>query len=164
MPEPKQPATPTLSTDDQDSPLSPEIELFGKLAESKQPKTLAELRAVLDQAEKEAANAQLDPTKNELVRIYNRATKIYSHGQYVAGAQSFCTVPRWLAEKWISMFKDDILPGTDALKAIDSSAAAVLEANAKRETAEKLLINAQSEIADLKAQLGLGPKKGPSGN
>lgn len=132
---------------------SPELKTFAALAEAKQPKNLAELRKVLEEAEAAAANPTFTGADLEEVRVYNRARKQFRHGDYLAAPSSFVTLPRWLAVKWMAMFQDDIISGDDALKTVDASAAEAAALKQKNDdlNAEKAAL--AKELAETKAAL-----------
>lgn len=111
------------------------------------------------------AAADQSQSPDDLVRIYNRAPKPYTHEvyendaakrpaiKYVAAPNAFVTVPRWLAEKWVGMFPEDLLPGDSALKAIDPSKAAFLAVTDKNKELEAAKAGLEAELADLRAQI-----------
>ena len=100
------------------------------------------------------------PVEHELVRIYNRSRKPYTHGQHVSAPNSFVTIPRWLADKWLAMFPDDFLPGDSALTAINPGQAEhikVIEKNKALENEKKVL---EEELARLRGQISGRPPLG----
>lgn len=147
---------------------SAEIEIFSKLADDRQPRNLTELRAVLDAAEAAAARARLDPASNDLVRVYNRSRKQYTHDKFVSAPQAFITLPRYVAEKWLSMFPEDFVAGDEALRSVDASAAEAAEQRKLNEELTKEKAALASDLEAARAQINLllqgKPKGGPSGD
>lgn len=109
------------------------------------------------------------PDDNEtLVRVYNQSAKQYTHevykddargfpaAKYISAPKAFITVPAWLAKKWCGWFPGDLLPGDDALRAIDSSAADLAESKEKVAALEEQRAALAVEVEKLKAQLASG--------
>lgn len=93
------------------------------------------------------------PREQELVRIYNRSRKPYTHGAHISGPNSFVTLPRWLGEKWLAMFPEDFVAGDAALASINPAQAeylGVLEKNKKLEAEKKAM---EDELAALRNQI-----------
>lgn len=132
---------------------SPDLALFSKLADDAQPRTLAELRAVLEKAEAAAANEARDPKDLEIVRVYNRARKQFRHDDYLAQPSSFVEIPRWLAVKWMAMFPDDIITGEAALSNIDASAIKAAESEKKNAALEQEKAALATELEAARAAL-----------
>ncbi len=110
------------------------------------------------------ANAAAD-SANELVRIYNRTRKIFTHeiylndklgrtpAKYSAAPNAHCTVPRWLAEMWMKMFPDEVISGDMAMRAIDGTQAALIESEEKAKRLEQEKKALEDELAEMRAKL-----------
>lgn len=140
--------------------ISPELRAFGEMAEAKQPRTLADLRALLEQAERQATEHVHSDEDLEVVRVYNRARKQFRHDNYLAQPSSFVELPRWLAVKWMAMFPEDIISGEDALKSVDASAVAAAELSKKNEALEADKAALSAELEAMRKQLA---ERSPAG-
>lgn len=120
-----------------------------------QPRSVAELRLLLAQAEADELN-KIDPKDLEGVRIYNRSRKQIRHGDHLSAPNSFITVPRWLATKWLDGLPDVFVSGDEALKAVDGSSARADAAEAKNAELEKEKAALALELAELRKKVSGG--------
>jgi hypothetical protein len=72
---------------------------------------------------------------------------------YISAPNSFVTIPRWLATKWLAMFPNDFLPGDNALAAIDPAQSQFLAAQEKAKKLEEEKKNLQAELDALRNQI-----------
>lgn len=108
-------------------------------------------------------NAKQSP--EDLVRVYNRSRRQFTDkvedgdeagrkpGRFISPPNAFCTIPRWLADKWIAGYPDDFLPGDSALKTLDSGAAELIAATEKIKALEDEKAALQLDLEETKKQL-----------
>lgn len=103
---------------------------------------------------------------NDLVRVYNRSRKQFTHSvypkpgedrsaqvDYISAPNAFITIPRWLADLWVKNYPAEMLPGDSALKTLDAGAAELLEAKEKLAAFELEKAALADELAETKRQL-----------
>lgn len=116
-------------------------------------------------APKDNAAKPVEQKPEDMVRVYNRTRKQFSHevykddadgraaAKYLSAPASFVTIPRWLAEKWLGMFPEELLAGDDALKAIDPNQSELIALKEKGAQLESDKAQLDAEVAELKKQL-----------
>lgn len=102
---------------------------------------------------------------SDLVRVYNRSRRIFTHEiyknnphglppcRYVAAANAHVTIPRWLAEMWMRMFPDDIISGDAAMRAVDATQADLIASEDKRKALEAEKAALEEELKALRAKI-----------
>lgn len=113
----------------------------------------------------DAAGPSKALSPDDLVRVYNKAKRAFTHEIYendkkgrkpqkwTAAPNAFITIPRWLAELWTGRYPEDLIPGDTALNAIDPRQAAFIAMQEKYAVLEGEKAALEAEVADLKAQL-----------
>jgi hypothetical protein len=102
-----------------------------------------------------AATAAPKPAQSpdDLIRIYNKSTKQYRHGDYLSPPHAFLTVPRWLAKLWLEGYSNDFDSGDVAMQAVNGAQQALIESEDKRKQLEVEKQALSDEIEELRAKI-----------
>lgn len=147
------------------------------MAKSSKPSTAL----AADDASKDAADAAGDQTvanppgaqaasapaqtPTDLVRVFNKSKKPFTHeiykgdargfdpARHISAPQAFATVPRWLAELWLSGYPEDFIAGDDALRSLDPAQGELIAAKEKAATLEAEKASLQAELDEAKRLL-----------
>lgn len=86
-----------------------------------------------------------DPLQSDLVRLYNKTERTFSHEHKVDGKATkwrlpggtFARVPREVADKWLSMFPNDVVTDNEAYANLGAKDAELAEAKKRIAELEK---------------------------
>ena len=88
------------------------------------------------------------PKQEKIVRVYNRGSRSFIHGEHKIVGASFAEVPESIAQNWMKLFPNDVIEAGIAQKELGGLGAELAEVRAQ-------LTSTTTELVDVKAKLAL---------
>lgn len=88
------------------------------------------------------------PKQEKTVRVYNRGSRSFIHGEHKIVGASFAEVPESVAKNWMKLFPNDVIEAGVAQKELGGLGAELAEVRAQ-------LAATTTELVDVKAKLAL---------